>query len=82
VQIENFKRLAYNYHATEIEGMLTLIDNIDRTTSTGIPRRAARTTRHMGVSNMIVDTKITRGFDYYTGMVFEVFDTHGENAAR
>jgi len=24
---------------------------------------------------MIVDTKITRGFDYYTGMVFEVFDT-------
>jgi histidyl-tRNA synthetase len=29
----------------------------------------------MGVGNMIVDTKITRGFDYYTGMVFEVFDT-------
>ncbi len=26
-----------------------------------------------------VDTSITRGFDYYTGMVFEVFDTNPEN---
>jgi histidyl-tRNA synthetase len=28
---------------------------------------------------MVVDTSITRGFDYYTGMVFEVFDTHESN---
>lgn len=34
---------------------------------------------HMGIHNMVVDTKITRGFDYYTGMVFEVFDTHEDN---
>jgi histidyl-tRNA synthetase len=33
----------------------------------------------MGVGNMVVDTSITRGFDYYTGMVFEVYDTSGEN---
>jgi histidyl-tRNA synthetase len=33
----------------------------------------------MGVRNMIVDTKITRGFDYYTGMVFEVYDTDEAN---
>ncbi|MCX6788183.1 MAG: histidine--tRNA ligase [Candidatus Kaiserbacteria bacterium] len=32
-----------------------------------------------GVSNIIFDTGITRGFDYYTGMVFEVYDTSIEN---
>ena len=33
----------------------------------------------MGVRNMVVDTKITRGFDYYTGMIFEVYDTDENN---
>jgi histidyl-tRNA synthetase len=33
----------------------------------------------MGVTNVLVDTSIIRGFDYYTGMVFEVFDTAPEN---
>jgi histidyl-tRNA synthetase len=32
-----------------------------------------------GVNNVIIDTSITRGFDYYTGMVFEVFDTDPQN---
>ncbi|MBP9669549.1 MAG: histidine--tRNA ligase [Candidatus Pacebacteria bacterium] len=33
----------------------------------------------MGVGNVVVDTSIVRGFDYYTGVVFEVFDTAPEN---
>ncbi len=56
-----------------------LIDQIDRTTSTAHLEDLRVQLGHMGVSNMIVDTKITRGFDYYTGMVFEVFDTSPEN---
>ena len=32
-----------------------------------------------GVGNVIFDASITRGFDYYTGMVFEVFDTNPAN---
>jgi histidyl-tRNA synthetase len=32
-----------------------------------------------GVTNVHFDASIVRGFDYYTGMVFEVFDTHPEN---
>ncbi len=32
-----------------------------------------------GVNNVVFDATITRGFDYYTGMVFEVFDTNPEN---
>lgn len=33
----------------------------------------------LGISNTTVDTSIVRGFDYYTGMVFEVYDTAPEN---
>lgn len=32
-----------------------------------------------GVTNVTLDISIVRGFDYYTGSVFEVFDTHPEN---
>lgn len=34
----------------------------------------------LGIKNVVVDTSIVRGFDYYTGMVFEVFDTAKENS--
>ena len=33
----------------------------------------------MGTKNAIFNPTITRGFDYYTEMVFEVFDTHPDN---
>src|SRR3989344_7332904 len=33
----------------------------------------------LGITNAHVDTSIVRGFDYYTGAVFEVFDTAPEN---
>ncbi|HUO56270.1 MAG TPA: histidine--tRNA ligase [Candidatus Paceibacterota bacterium] len=52
-----------------------LIQEIDRTTSSAYLEELRKDLAILGVSNMIVDTKITRGFDYYTGMVFEVFDT-------
>lgn len=32
-----------------------------------------------GVTNATFDISLMRGFDYYTGIVFEVFDTHPEN---
>jgi len=32
-----------------------------------------------GVNNVVFDATITRGFDYYTGMVFEVYDTNPAN---
>lgn len=33
----------------------------------------------LGITNIKRDSKISRGFDYYTGLVFEVFDVSGEN---
>lgn len=37
------------------------------------------TLKQRGVGNVVFDSSITRGFDYYTGMVFEVFDTNPAN---
>ena len=34
---------------------------------------------HVGISNIVFDPSIVRGFDYYTGLVFEVFDTNPLN---
>lgn len=33
-----------------------------------------------GISNAVYDPALTRGFDYYTGIVFEFFDTDPKNA--
>ncbi len=37
------------------------------------------TLRDRGISNVVFIPALTRGFDYYTGAVFEVFDTNKEN---
>lgn len=36
--------------------------------------------RERGMTNVVFDPTIVRGFLYYTGIVFEVFDTNPENA--
>jgi len=35
--------------------------------------------KELGIKNVVMDRSIARGFDYYTGTVFEVFDTDPEN---
>jgi histidyl-tRNA synthetase len=37
------------------------------------------TLKRRGIANVVPDLSIVRGFDYYTGPVFEVFDTHPDN---
>lgn len=32
-----------------------------------------------GISNVVFDPTLVRGFDYYTGIVFEIYDTNPEN---
>ena len=39
----------------------------------------AENLKKKGITNIEFDSSIVRGFDYYTGMVFEVFDTHRDN---
>jgi histidyl-tRNA synthetase len=33
----------------------------------------------LGITNTVFDQTLMRGFDYYTGIVFEIFDTNPEN---
>ena len=33
----------------------------------------------LGITNVIFDQSLVRGFDYYTGIVFEIFDTDPDN---
>jgi len=46
--------------------------------STGI-NQVVTGLRELGINNVRLDRTIARGFDYYTGTVFEVFDTSAEN---
>lgn len=36
--------------------------------------------KELGITNAVFDPSVVRGFDYYTGVVFEVFDTHPLNS--
>ena len=42
-------------------------------------RRLLDTVANLGISNVVFDASLMRGFDYYTDIVFEVFDTHPDN---
>jgi histidyl-tRNA synthetase len=35
--------------------------------------------QEMGITNVVLDRSLARGFDYYTGTIFEIFDVSGEN---
>ena len=35
--------------------------------------------QNLGVTNVVFEPTLMRGFDYYTGIVFEVFDLHPDN---
>ncbi len=37
------------------------------------------TLARVGITKIVFDPSLVRGFDYYTGVIFEVFDTHPEN---
>lgn len=56
-----------------------LLAEVDRTTSSAYLEELRTLLSTMGIHNMTVDVSVTRGFDYYTGMVFEVFDTAPDN---
>ncbi len=65
--------------AVGTETAAALMDSVERTTSSAYLEDLRIQLEHMGIRNMVVDTKITRGFDYYTGMVFEIFDMDPTN---
>lgn len=77
-KIDDFEKRLTGMIAHE-EKAVRLIEELERTTSTAYLEELRTQLEYLGVRNMIVDTKITRGFDYYTGMIFEVYDTDENN---
>jgi histidyl-tRNA synthetase len=58
----------------------TLTEALSRASSTAYLEDLVSRLLELGVSNIVIDTSVVRGFEYYTGMVFEVFDTSPENS--
>lgn len=58
------------------EGVLTMLGGSE---TAKYLNQTINTLRGRGIKNIVFDPTLTRGFDYYTGMVFEVFDINKEN---
>lgn len=58
---------------------VSLVEKLEHTATTPHLEKLLMLLRTSGVDNAVVDTSIARGFDYYTGVVFEVFDTSPAN---
>lgn len=57
----------------------TLLHELEEASSNAHLQQLMGMLSTLGITNASIDTSIVRGFDYYTGMVFEVFDTSSEN---
>jgi len=62
------------------EKAISLIDALSRASSTAYLEDLVERLSNINVKNIVIDTSVVRGFDYYTGIVFEVFDTSPDNA--
>ncbi len=58
------------------EGILTMLGESE---SARYLNQTINILRSRGITNLVFEPTLTRGFDYYTGIVFEVFDTNKEN---
>tara|TARA_Y100000310_G_scaffold263715_1_gene274058 strand:+ start:1204 stop:2349 length:1146 start_codon:yes stop_codon:yes gene_type:complete len=68
----------------KLEGLIgdkaaKLSELLGRASSSKNLEELVRRLEGLGVTNVVINTAIVRGFDYYTGIVFEVYDTGGEN---
>ncbi len=57
------------------EAVYNLVSGNDKTDTNSVVEGL----RTLGISNVKIDRSIARGFNYYTGTIFEIFDVSGEN---
>lgn len=71
----------YLYRLTEIVGDATLAGDIKAMVESSDPgdNQVVATLKELGITNVRIDRSLARGFDYYTGTIFEFKDTHPEN---
>lgn len=73
---EGLKKIAKLISANDIN---TLPSELADSESVKSLQELFRVIHAAGVRNAVFDITLMRGFDYYTGMVFEVFDNHPDN---
>lgn len=56
-----------------------LPDELQKSTAIGEIKEVFAGLKRLGIETAIFDATLMRGLDYYTGTVFEAFDTHPEN---
>ena len=79
-----YKMPAEEYKAAllEIVQTQTIVDSIYTLVSGGDTTDTNKVVdglRELGITNVKIDRSIARGFNYYTGTIFEIFDVSGEN---
>lgn len=73
---EGLKKIAKLISSNDIESLPAELAELEPVQQL---KELFRTIHGAGVRNAVFDITLMRGFDYYTGMVFEVFDNHPEN---
>jgi histidyl-tRNA synthetase len=73
---DGLKKIAKLISSHDIEALPAELAELD---SVKTLRELFHTIHAAGVRNAVFDITLMRGFDYYTGMVFEVFDNHPDN---
>lgn len=58
-----------------VEDIYTLVSGGDTTDT----NKVVEGLKELGITNVKIDRSIARGFNYYTGTIFEIFDVSGEN---
>ena len=56
-----------------VEEIIMMLDNSDEQTDVVIGLS------ELGITNVVFNKSLARGFDYYNGTIFEIFDVSGEN---
>lgn len=69
---------------TEVVGDTQLAQEIKQMVEAPDPGEHVAVTKlqELGIENVCLDRSLARGFDYYTGTIFEVFDKHPDGTKR
>jgi len=82
---DRFHKLPRAEYCTQLEALigadtaqkvLALLENPESSLAT---RELVNGLFELGITNVKIDRSLARGFNYYTGTIFEIFDVSGEN---
>lgn len=73
---EGLKKIAKLISSNDIDALPAELSELEPVKNL---RELFKTVHAYGIRNAVFDITLMRGFDYYTGMVFEVFDNHPDN---